>query len=117
MCELWERKVGEDSPLGEIPAEIDAAHRKWGQRDETISRIKLYNASNFFDPRAVPDADYASMAGQLGDLDQVIVESHPSLIGDRTDRFRAALSTAELQVAMGLETVHPEALEALNKRM
>jgi len=117
MCDLWRSTTREDTPVGAIPAQIAAARRTWRQRDETISRIKLYNASNFFDPRAVPDADYGSIASQAVDLDQVVVESHPSLIGDRTDRFRDALTTVELQVAMGLETVHPQALEALNKRM
>src|SRR6185436_14377744 len=117
MCDLWRSTTREDTPAGAIPAQIAAARRTWRQRDETISRIKLYNASNFFDPRAVPDADYGAIAAQVVDLDQVVVESHPSLIGDRTDRFRDALSTVELQVAMGLETVHPQALEALNKRM
>jgi radical SAM enzyme (TIGR01210 family) len=54
----------------------------------------------------------------------VIVESHPALIGVRLDRFLEALnrpagraSPAQLEVAMGLETAHPEALERLHKRM
>jgi radical SAM enzyme (TIGR01210 family) len=54
----------------------------------------------------------------------VIVESHPALIGVRVDRLRAALDRhpagsgrpAALEVAMGLETAHPQALDALNKR-
>jgi radical SAM enzyme (TIGR01210 family) len=117
MCDLWRSTTREDTPPGAIPAQIAAARKAWRERDETISRIKLYNASNFFDPRAVPEADYASIACHVSDLDQVVVESHPSLIGDRVDRLRDALSTAELQVAMGLETVHPEALDGLNKRM
>jgi len=117
MCDLWRSTTREDTPAGAIPAQIAAARRMWRERDEAVSRIKLYNASNFFDPRAVPEADYGPIARHVGDLDQVIVESHPSLVGDRIDRFRDALPTVELQVAMGLETVHPQALEALNKRM
>ena len=47
--------------------------------------VKLYNASNFFDPRAVPESDYDAIAEQLSGLDRVIVESHPSLVGPRVD--------------------------------
>ena len=123
MCDLWRYTTREDTPAGAIPAQVEAARRTWRERGEAISRLKLYNASNFFDPRAVPESDYAPIAAHLSDLDQVIVESHPSLIGDRVDRFRDALNTGRhskgrhLEVAMGLETVHPTALDALNKRM
>src|SRR2546421_8221846 len=117
MCDLWRFTTRDDTPAGAIPAQIAAARRVWNERGDSISRIKLYNASNFFDPRAVPDADYASVADHLSDLAQVIVESHPSLVGNRVDRFRDALGGVALEVAMGLETVHPEALDALNKRM
>lgn len=125
MCDLWRYTTREDTPAGAIPAQIESARRAWHERGESISRLKLYNASNFFDPRAVPQADYAPIASHVADLDQVIVESHPSLIGDRVDRFRDALNNhvgrpfqgRRLEIAMGLETVHPAALDALNKRM
>jgi len=117
MCDLWQYTTREDTPRGAIPAQIQAALALWRDRGEAISRIKLYNASNFFDPRAVPEADYPEIAALVSGLEQVIVESHPSLIGDRVDRFRDALEGAALEVAMGLETAHPEALDALNKRM
>ena len=117
MCDLWRYTTREDTPAGAIPFQIEAARRAWHERGDTISRIKLYNASNFFDPRSVPEADYAAIAAHVADLDQVIVESHPSLIGDRVDRFRDALAGRRLEIAMGLETVHPAALDALNKRM
>ncbi len=117
MCDLWRYTTRADTPAGAIPAQIEAARRAWHGRGETISRIKLYNASNFFDPRAVPESDYAPIASHVADLDQVIVESHPSLVGDRVDRFLDALAGPKLEVAMGLETVHPAALDALNKRM
>jgi hypothetical protein len=44
------------------------------------------------------------------------VESHPSLIGENCFRFRDLIS-GRLEVAMGLETVHPEVLPRLNKGM
>jgi hypothetical protein len=85
--------------------------------------IKLYNAGSFFDPRAVPPADYRAIAKAVTGFSRVIVESHPALIGARVDDFLEALSAEasgdapRLEVAMGLETAHPDALERLNKRM
>ena len=117
MCDLWRFTTRDDTPAGAIPAQIEAARAVWRDRGESISRIKLYNASNFFDPRAVPDGDYETIGARVSGLDQVIVESHPSLIGSRVDTFLDALKGIPLEVAMGLETVHPVALDALNKRM
>ncbi len=86
--------------------------------------MKLYNAGSFFDPRAVPDADYDAVAATLAGLSLVVVESHPALVGPRVDRLLASLTrhrlaveaATQLEVAMGLETAHPVALERLNKR-
>jgi radical SAM enzyme (TIGR01210 family) len=117
MCDLWRFTTRHDTPAGAIPAQIEAARDTWRVRGEQISRVKLYNASNFFDPRAVPESDYAAIGAQLGALHQVIVESHPALIGERVSRFADALGGPRLEVAMGLETAHPAALDALNKRM
>jgi radical SAM enzyme (TIGR01210 family) len=117
MCDLWRFTTRDDTPAGAIAGQVEAARTRWRERGETISRIKLYNASNFFDPRAVPEGDYPHIAVCVSGLDQVVVESHPSLIGPRVDRFRDALGGIALEVAMGLETVHPAALDALNKRM
>jgi archaeosine synthase beta-subunit len=117
MCDLWRFTTRDDTPAGAIPAQIEAARETWRARGEEISRLKLYNASNFFDPRAVPEKDYSAIAARLNGLDQVIVESHPALIGDRVSRFVDVLDGRQLEVAMGLETVHPGALDAINKRM
>ena len=46
----------------------------------------------------------------------MIVESHPALIGENCLRFRGLIA-GRLEVAMGLETVHPEILPRLNKGM
>ena len=54
--------------------------------------MKLYNAGSFFDPRAVPDADYEGVAAALAGLSRVIVESHPALVGPRVDRLLGALA-------------------------
>jgi radical SAM enzyme (TIGR01210 family) len=117
MCDLWRGTTRADTPEGAIPAQIRAARQQWRDGGDVISRLKLYNASNFFDPRAVPSGDYGDIAEAADDVEQVIVESHPSLIGDRVERFLDALNGRRLEVAMGLETVHPSALDALNKRM
>jgi len=117
MCDLWRSTTHSDTPDGAIPLQLAAARQEWRSRGEQISRIKLYNASNFFDPHAVPEADYPSIALHLDDLDQVIVESHASLVGPRVENFASMLRGPSLEVAMGLETAHPSALEALNKRM
>jgi hypothetical protein len=65
----------------------------------------------------VPASDYGLIGARVSGLDQIIVESHPSLVGDRVARLLEALDGPALEVAMGLETVHPAALDALNKRM
>jgi len=49
-------------------------------------------------------------------FERVIVECHPALIGDPAVRFRDSVN-GRLEVAMGLETAHPEVLARLNKRM
>ena len=123
MCDLWRHTLATDTPAGAIPAQIAAARQVW-RRDHEISQVKLYNAGSFFDPRAVPEADYDAVASELEDISRVIVESHPALVGPRVDQFLAALGRGSrsgapplLEVAMGLETAHPVALERLNKRM
>jgi uncharacterized Fe-S cluster-containing MiaB family protein len=81
--------------------------------------VKLYNASNFFDERAVPSVDDEPMALLLAPFAQAVVECHPRLVGDRCARFATRLGAGgtRLQVAMGLETVHPGALPRLGKAM
>ena len=124
MCDLWRYTTVSDTPPGAIPAQVAAARSALRNEPIPVTGMKLYNAGSFFDPRAVPEADYDRVAEALTGLSRVIVESHPALVGPRVDRFLAALdrhrgpegSSAQLEVAMGLETAHPEALDRLNKR-
>jgi len=126
MCDLWKNTLEETVPLGAIPAQIDYAlerltHPANANFDATASaarlrQIKLYNSGSFFDPRAIPPEDFEPIANRLAPFERVIVECHPALIGQSVLRFRDFLS-ARLEVAMGLETVHPEVLSRLNKRM
>jgi radical SAM enzyme (TIGR01210 family) len=119
MCDLWRHTTPADTPAGAIPAQIRRARCEIGSTP--VAAMKLYNAGSFFDPRAVPENDYPAIADTLTGLSRVVVESHPSLVGARVDRLqrelgRASASAPALEVAMGLETAHPDALERLNKR-
>jgi radical SAM enzyme (TIGR01210 family) len=124
MCDLWTYTTVRDTPPGAIPAQVAAARSAVRDAPIPVSGMKLYNAGSFFDPRAVPEADYDGVAEALTGLSWVIVESHPALVGPRVDRLLAALDrhrapgkvSAGLEVAMGLETAHPVALDRLNKR-
>ena len=112
MCDLWKNTTTESVKPGEIPAQIEWAL----QRLPEASSIKLYNSGNFFDVNAIPVADYPAIAGLLQDYKRVIVENHPRLINKNTFRFQHLLKP-QLEIAMGLETVHPGVLEKLNKKM
>lgn len=112
MCDLWRNTLSGETPRGAIPAQIDFA---LGQM-ALARQVKLYNSGSFFDRRAIPVGDHAAIAERVGGFERVIVECHPALVGDDCARFRDRLR-GRLEVAMGLETAHPEALERLNKRM
>jgi archaeosine synthase beta-subunit len=112
MCDLWRNTLEENVSIGAIPAQIDYAL----QRLTPARQIKLYNSGSFFDPRAIPTEDHLGIAARVADFERVIVECHPALVGAACFRFKEILS-GQLEVAMGLETVHPEILERLNKRM
>ena len=112
MCDLWKNTLSEPVHTGVIPAQIDYALA----RLPAARHVKLYNSGNFFDHKAIPPADYEPIALLTSSFQTVIVENHPRLCGSDVTRFGDMLS-GELEIAMGLETVHPGALEALNKRM
>jgi len=144
MCDLWKNTLTETVPAGAIPAQIDFAYAQLSP----ARQIKLYNSGSFFDPRAIPAGDCPAIAERVRDFERVIVECHPSLVGDSVLRFRDLLNQTDgsrrreeadaararngthppphvggynapvkLEVAMGLETVHPDVLPKLNKRM
>jgi archaeosine synthase beta-subunit len=125
MCDLWRFTLEVDTPPGAIPHQIGLAIDELRAAGTPLpTHIKLYNAGSFFDPRAVPPADYDAIAAQVGGFDHVIVESHPALVGPRVDDLLASLDAhpgprgvPTLEVAMGLETTNPTALDRLHKRM
>jgi archaeosine synthase beta-subunit len=112
MCDLWRDTLTETVPAGAIPTQIDHALSQL----PPARVLKLYNSGSFFDPHAIPPEDYAAIAERANRFDRLIVENHPALVGDSCVRFRDLLG-CDLEVAMGLETAHPEVLAKLNKRM
>ena len=112
MCDLWKNTTTERVQSGMIAEQI-----RWALDQLPPARhVKLYNSGNFFDPNAIPPEDYEEIAELVSGFDTVIVESHPSMLGRRCLTFEEMLS-ADLHVAIGLETVHPQVLPKLNKRM
>lgn len=112
MCDLWRNTLAEETPAGAIPTQIEYAL----ERLPAARQIKLYNSGSFFDRKAIPVEDHAAIASRVAGFDRVIVECHPALVGADCLAFRDRLN-GRLEVAMGLETVHPEILSKLNKRM
>lgn len=115
MCDLWRQALPESVTGDDILAQVDAALAMRGGR--SVEWLKLYNAGSFFDPGAIPLSAHAGIALRCAGIGRLIVESHPALVGGRVEDFRRRLpSSTQLEVAMGLETVHPEAHGKLNKR-
>lgn len=112
MCDLWKNTIAEPTPEGAIPEQIDFALERLGP----ARHIKLYNSGNFFDAHAIRPQDHRAIAQRVHAFDRVIVENHPKLCDEACSRFRDACGV-ELEVAMGLETVHPDLLPRLNKGM
>jgi hypothetical protein len=112
MCDLWKNTTDRPVPVGAIPAQIEWALKQM----PPVKHLKLYNSGSFFDDRAIPIADYPKIASLLSGFETVIVESHPKFIDNRCLQFKDILQ-AELQIAIGLETVHPEILKKLNKHV
>jgi radical SAM enzyme (TIGR01210 family) len=112
MCDLWKFTTPKRTPPGAVPSQLERELPRLG----AVAHLKLYNAGNFFDAQAIPPGDLPRIAGQVASFRTVLVECHPLLVGPRCLDFRDRLE-GELQVAMGLETTHPEVLPRLNKRM
>lgn len=112
MCDLWKNTTTQTVPPGAIPKQIKHALTQLRSRPE---QIKLYNSGSFFDAAAIPPADHPAIAHTVAFAKHVVVESHPRLVGEKALRLRDLLS-GSLEVAMGLETVHPQVLPRLNKK-
>ena len=116
FCDLWRYTIDGPTPAGALPTQI--AETLASMSGAPAHRIKLYNASNFFDRRAVPVSDLPMIAELCAPFAGVTVESHASTVGTMTLDFARRLpSGTRLEVAIGLETVHPDATARLNKRL
>lgn len=115
FCDLWRYTLESETPAGALPHQLASALKAAGPLGQEAA-IKLYNASNFFDRRAVPASDMPTIAEQCAPFARVTVESHPKLLGDVCEDFAARLS-GRLEIAMGLETVHPTVFPRLKDGM
>lgn len=114
FCDLWRYTIDGPTPPGALIKQLeDVLAALDGPLPE---RLKLYNASNFFDRRAVPDEDLDGIASLASPFASVTVESHASTIGHAAAAFARRLR-GRLEVAVGLESIHPAALALLNKRL
>lgn len=114
MCDLWRNTLDVRVPVGAITRQIDFALT----RLPPVRHVKLYNSGNFFDAHAIPPEEFRDIARRLDGLQTVIVENHPRLCNEKCVRFRDLLEpSCELEIAIGLETVHPQVLPRLNKQM
>ena len=115
FCDLWRWTLDGPTPPGALPAQL---RQVLGNVDnlDNLHRLKLYNASNFFDHRAVPPEDIPALAELARPFSAVTVEAHANMIGQPVLEF-AGLIPGRLEVAIGLETIHPTAAQHLNKRM
>lgn len=112
MCDLWKNTLDSPTPPRSNYNQIRLAQIQLPKS----SRIKLYNSGNFFDRRAVPQEELKDIAELLSDYSEVIVENHPKIRVESAPEFSELLD-GKLEIAMGLETVHPEVFKFLNKGM
>jgi archaeosine synthase beta-subunit len=114
FCDLWRWTLDGPTRPGALPAQLT---RALGEHAPPLpDRLKLYNASNFFDRRAVPAEDVPRIAELAAPFRAVTVESHANTVGPLTLEL-AGLLSGRLEVAVGLETVHPFAASQLNKKL
>lgn len=111
-CDLWKNTTDQTLAPGLIPEQIEFALSQW----PPARHIKLYNSGNFFDPRAIPVEDHPRIAELVQGFQTVIVENHPRMTDARAVEFRQRIP-GEFEVALGLETMHPDVLPRLNKGM
>lgn len=112
MCDLWKNTLNSPTPPGAILKQIDYALARLPRADV----IKMYNSSNFFDPKSIPLSDYPGIKERMNAYSRIIVENHPNLCGQSCVDFNEKLN-GKLEIAMGLESIHPGVLPKLNKKL
>jgi radical SAM enzyme (TIGR01210 family) len=114
FCDLWQWTIDGPTSPGSLTNQLETLLQ---ELDGPVpDRLKIYNASNFFDQRAVPSEDLVGIARLAASFEAVTVESHANTIGASTLAFARQIS-GRLEVAVGLETIHPVAATHLNKRL
>src|SRR5438034_5874367 len=76
FCDLWRWTLDGPTPPGALPAQLSTVLQSLDAGAPRPDRLKLYNASNFFDRRAVPPADVPRLAELAAPFAGVTVESH-----------------------------------------
>lgn len=115
FCDLWQHTLPRKTPVGALPKQLAIALNNAATIPENAA-IKLYNASNFFDPHAVPIEDFDKLANLCDEFVRITVESHPKFLGERCEAFHEMLF-GRLEVALGLETIHPVVFPRLKDGM
>ncbi len=112
MCDLWKNTLEGPTPKAAILKQINYALNQLPEANV----IKLYNSGNFFDQKSIPPSDYPEIIERLRSYKKVIVENHAKLCGQACVDFNDQLN-GNLEIAMGLETIHPDVLPRLNKQL
>ena len=114
MCDLWKNTLDYRVESGAITKQVKDALESLPE----ALHLKLYNAGSFFDEQSIPKQDTFKIADELRvrGYETLIVEAHPKLVGTSCFEFSEYLE-AQLDVAIGLETVDPNVLPRLNKNM
>src|SRR3569832_991569 len=73
FCDLWRNAIDGPAPPGALAAQVEKVLNNAAPPQP--QRFKLYNASNFFDRRAVPRADRDRLAALADPFDGITVES------------------------------------------
>jgi radical SAM enzyme (TIGR01210 family) len=121
FCDLWKHTLAGETPPGSLVRQLEALHRSVADQGIEARWLKLYNASNFFDPKNVPDPDLDALALGCAGFERVVVENHAALLRskacqNRIERFADRLA-GRLEVALGLESIDPAAMRWMNKSM
>ncbi len=114
FCDLWQWTIDGPTPPGALTSQLESVLQ--AVDGPVPDRLKIYNASNFFDQRAVPSEDLPGIARLAASFAAVTVESHANTIGPNALAFARQIP-GRLEVAVGLETIHPVAAAHLNKRL
>ncbi|HMH25194.1 MAG TPA: hypothetical protein VK542_01270, partial [Gemmatimonadaceae bacterium] len=85
FCDLWQWTLDAPTPPGALTRQLEGVLDAHDGR--TPDRLKLYNASNFFDQRAVPAEDVLGIAKMAATFSAITVESHANTIGAKTLEF------------------------------